>query len=163
MIICLLFYYKPLAQEKKVYLESSIKNGFVIKDNKSVNLFISSDLVKCKKLNNAIALYLSSFFNRDCKLAFEEYLKNRFKIDRYSFVNKYQKQICNVIYFLEHVKHGNLPFYYGIDAYILLENNELKPCIDEVKWKLRREGKIILIEEDANKPLDDLTRSSKSN
>lgn len=158
MIICLLVYYKPSAQEKKVYLESSIKKGFVMKDNKSVNLFISYDLIKCKKLNKAIALYLSSFYDIDCKLVFDEYLKNRFKIDRDSFVKKYKKQICKVIYYLENVEHGNLPFYYGFDAYILLENNELKPYINEVNNKLRREGKIILIEEDANKHLEDLPR-----
>lgn len=134
-----------LFQGKKiVYIQGKENSTFVFNERRgTVNLYIDPSLIKDKKINEGVKLYLASFF-----VSNKSALKRRFIEDQHlsfeTFVKQNKKDISNVIYYLEHIDHGNLPLHLGRDAYSLLEIKELKPYIEYKKALLNKEGMLLI-------------------
>lgn len=133
-------------QKKEVYILKDAEGNVGIeynKTNKDVNIIISDELVRNNSDRRAIKMYLASFFiidNDDLKRDF----RKLFNISMSSFAKNNKKQICKVIYYLEHIDHGNLPDIYGLEAYKLFEISDLKPEISTMEQCLNK-GKILKI------------------
>ncbi|RKO72106.1 hypothetical protein D7322_08400 [Sphingobacterium puteale] len=133
-------------QKKEVYILKDAEGNVGIeynKTNKDVNIIISDELVRNNSDRRAIKMYLASFFfidNDDLKRDF----RKLFNISMSGFAKNNKKQICKVIYYLEHIDHGNLPDIYGLEAYKLFEISDLKPEISTIEQCLNK-GKILKI------------------
>lgn len=115
-----------------------------------MNLYIDPTIIQDNKLRNGIKLYIASFFVHNKEALKRKVLKDhRVTIDAFALKNR--KKISEVIYYLEHVDHGNLPLRLGRDAYNLLEIKELKPYID-YKRKLLYKNGMLLIDISADEP-----------
>jgi len=49
------------------------------------------------------------------------------------FAKNHQREICKIIYYLQHIDHGNLLVIYGLEAYKLFEIADLKPEISKTE------------------------------
>lgn len=74
------------------------------------------------------------------------------------FAHRHKKGISNVIYYLEHMDHGNLVMVYGRDAYKLLEINDLEPEIGLVRDSLYKDGMYLIDNDGIHKDIDSLIR-----
>lgn len=146
---------------KMVYIQGNEYANLVFDEKKGlVNLYIDSTIIQDTKLSNGIKLYVASFFVHNKEALKRKFLRDhRVTIDAFALKNK--KNICEVIYYLEHVDHGNLPLHLGRDAYKLLEIKELKPCIDSKRKVLYKKG-MLLIDISADEPSKEIEMSIDS-
>jgi len=96
-------------------------------------------------------MYIASFFIAD-NVGIQQDFKKLFQVSMSDFAKHYKREICSVIYYLEHIEHGNLPELYGLESYKLFEISELEPEISRTEKSLDKGGilKIIYeIEEDS--------------
>ncbi|MBB2950911.1 MULTISPECIES: hypothetical protein [unclassified Sphingobacterium] len=135
---------------KKVYILMDKDDTSIIynEDLKKVNLYIDHTLIPDEKLQMGIKLYIASFYVNNRNNLSADFIKI-FQCSISDFGRMNRKPISKVIYYLEHENHGNLPFVYQNDAYLLLEINELKPNITSIREKLEKSG-MLLIEGDGN-------------
>lgn len=149
ILISISIFWVAFTPPKKVYIEP-VNNSYVVRynaGNHSVNLFIDEKLIPSMQLRQAIKMYLAYYLLRDHK-KLEADFSGRYKCGIKSFGNQHRKDISCVIYYLEHEEHGNLPHYYGMDAYDLLDISELKPEISKTKKKL--DSHMIIIDAPTN-------------
>lgn len=52
------------------------------------------------------------------------------------FAKNHQREICKIIYYLQHIDHGNLLVIDGLEAYKLFEIADLKPEISKTEQGL---------------------------
>lgn len=132
-------------EPKKVYVKT--ENGLTSIEysskDKEVNLFIDKTLVSDKTLQKAIKMYIASCFVRNKEVLKRDFIAI-YKKELPIFAQKYKKEISNVIYYLEHADHGNLPLIYGREAYELLEIKELQPAIKVFKERLYQKNMYII-------------------
>lgn len=132
--------------QKEVYLLKDADGHIGIEYNKidkDVNIIISDKLIKDNSDRKAIKMYIASFFIKD-NGDIEQDFRRLFKISMSEFAKNHQRDICKVIYYLEHIDHGNLPEIYGLEAYKLFEISDLKPEISKIEQCLNK-GKILKI------------------
>lgn len=132
--------------QKEVYLLKDADGHIGIEYNKidkDVNIIISDKLIKDNSDRKAIKMYIASFFIKD-NGDIEQDFRRLFKISMSEFAKNHQRDICKVIYYLEHIDHGNLPDIYGLEAYKLFEISDLKPEISTMEQCLNK-GKILKI------------------
>lgn len=132
--------------QKEVYLLKDADGQIGIEYNKidkDVNIIISDRLIRDNLDKKAIKMYLASFFIRD-KGDIQRDFKKLFNISMSDFAKNHRREICRVIYYLEHVDHGNLPGIYGLEAYKLFEISDLEPEISKIEQCLNN-GKILKI------------------
>lgn len=152
-------------QKKEVYVLKDAEGNVGIEYNKidkDVNIVISDRLIKNNSDKKAIKMYLASFFIKD-NGDLEQDFRRLFKISMSEFAKNHQRDICKVIYYLEHIDHGNLPEIYGLEAYKLFEISDLKPEIFKIEQCLNK-GKILKIiyeSEDDSLPLKTPKRIKK--
>jgi hypothetical protein len=60
------------------------------------------------------------------------------------FAKNHKWDILKIIYYLEHIDHGNLSEIYGLEAYKLFEISNLKPEISKIEQCLNK-GEILKI------------------
>lgn len=133
-------------QKKEVYVLKDAEGNVGIEYNKidkDVNIVISDRLIKNNPDKKAIKMYLASFFITD-NGDIEQDFRTLFKIPMSEFAKNHQRDICKVIYYLEHIDHGNLPEIYGLEAYKLFDISDLKPEISKIERCLNK-GKILKI------------------
>ncbi|WP_367331285.1 hypothetical protein [Sphingobacterium multivorum] len=133
-------------QKKEVYVIKDAEGNVGIEYNeidKDVNIIISDELVRNNAEKRAIKMYLGSFFVTDNDNLKRDFRK-LFNISMSDFAKNHKRKICKVIYYLEHIDHGNLPEIYGLEAYKLFEISDLKPEISKIEECLNK-GKILKI------------------
>ena len=135
---------------KKVYVEKERGHTFIEYNSKDkdVNLFIDRSVISDKALQRGIKMYIASFFVKDNEVLKRDFVA-LYKKSLSLFAKQYKAEISNVIYYLEHADHGNLPLIYGRDAYELLEIKDLQPVISVFKEKLYKQD-MYLIDIDTN-------------
>ncbi|WP_121196380.1 hypothetical protein [Mucilaginibacter gracilis] len=149
ILISVSFFLVAYTPPKKVYIEP-VNDSYVVgynAANQSVNLFIDAKLIPSIQLRQAIKMYVAYYLLRDHR-KLEADFSSKYKSGIKSFGKQHRKDISCVIYYLEHEEHGDLPHYYGMDAYDLLDISELKPEISRTKKKLDRH--MIIIDAPAN-------------
>lgn len=132
--------------QKEVYLLKDADGQIGIEYNKidkDVNIIISDRLIRDNLDKKAIKMYLASFFIPD-KGDIHRDFKKLFNISMSDFAKNHRREICRVIYYLEHIDHGNLPVIYGLEAYKLFEISDLEPEISKIEQCLNN-GKILKI------------------
>lgn len=129
---------------KQVYICKKDNISSILYDEKKgVNIYIDNKLVKDKKLQQGIKLYIASFFVSNKEKLVEDFTI-LYKQSPAAFGRQHKEAISNVIYYLEHIDHGNLPLVYGREAYVLLDITELEPVITSVKTKLNSSGMYLI-------------------
>jgi len=124
--------------QKEVYLLKDADGQIGIEYNKidkDVNIIISDRLIRNNSDKKAIKMYLASFFITD-KDDIQRDFKKLFKISMSDFAKNHRREICRVIYYLEHIDHGNLLVIDGLEAYKLFEIADLKPEISKTEQGL---------------------------
>lgn len=148
LFLVITFIFSLHQEFKKVYILMDKDDTSIIynEDLKKVNLYIDQTLIPDEKLQMGIKLYIASFYVNNRNNLSADFIK-MFKCSLSDFGRMHRKPISEVIYYLEHENHGNLPVVYQNDAYLLLEINELKPNITAIREKLEKSG-MLLIEGD---------------
>ncbi|WP_312791654.1 hypothetical protein [Sphingobacterium sp.] len=140
--------------QKEVYVLKDGEGDVAIEYNKldkDVNIVISDRVIANKQDQKAIKMYIASFFIAD-NVGIQQDFKKLFQVSMSDFAKHHKREICSVIYYLEHIEHGNLPELYGLESYKLFEISELEPEISRTEKCLDKGGilKIIYeIEEDS--------------
>lgn len=130
---------------KKVYVEME-RGQTTLEYNskdKDVNLFIDRSVILDKAIQRGIKMYIASFFVKDNEILKRDFVA-LYKKSLPLFARQYKAEISNVIYYLEHADHGNLPLIYGRDAYGLLEVKDLQPAISVFKEQLYQQGMYLI-------------------
>lgn len=134
--------FKP---QRLVYIESSNRHeGFKFNESTGeVNLFIDTKVISDRVLQKQIKMYLAYQYVKNGAALEKAFIRN-YKITFKKFAATHRKQISSVIYYLELSEHGNLPVIYHMEAYALLNKEELKPEITQVKQRLEKGGMLMI-------------------
>ncbi len=126
-----------LHKERKVSVITTEGVSAIVFDNSSgsVNIHIDTSVVRDAHVRECIKLYVAFFFVNNKELLLARF-SAVYGLTLQVFAKRHGREICEVIYYLEHEEHGNLPIIYGRDAYRLLDIVDLTPYIQPVRKKL---------------------------